>query len=50
MTTQSYLSYGIVDARSRPGQDLAQLRTLELDREDERRSRRTRSPLRRFLR
>lgn len=49
MSTQ-YLSYGIVDGRTRSDEDLALLRSLELARESERRSRRTRGPLRRFLR
>ena len=49
MTTQ-YLSYGIVDGRTRSDEDLALLRTLELARAEARRGRRTRSPLRRFTR
>ncbi|HYH34465.1 MAG TPA: hypothetical protein VD814_04870 [Nocardioides sp.] len=49
MSTQ-YLSYGIVDGRTRSDEDLVLLRALELARESERRSRRTRSGLRRFAR
>jgi hypothetical protein len=49
MSTQPYLSYGIVDGRTHSEQDLALLRTVELDRESERRGRRQRSPLRRVL-
>ena len=41
MTTQ-YLSYGIVDGRSHTDQEIALLRTVELDRQSSRRERRTR--------
>ena len=41
MTTQ-YLSYGIVDGRTHTDQEIALLRTVELDREHRRRERRTR--------
>ena len=41
MTTQ-YLSYGIVDGRTHTDQEIALLRTVELDREHHRRERRTR--------
>lgn len=50
MTTQPYLSYGIVDGRTRSDEDLALLRSVELARESERRMRRNRGPLRRLLR
>jgi hypothetical protein len=50
MSTQPYLSYGIVDGRTRSDEDLVLLRTVELAQQSERRNRRSRSPLRRFLR
>ena len=41
MTTQ-YLSYGIVDGRTHTDEEIALLRTVELDRERGRRARRSR--------
>ncbi len=41
MTTQ-YLSYGIVDGRTHTDQEIALMRTVELDREHRRRERRAR--------
>lgn len=45
MSTQLHLAYGIVDGRAWTDQDRALLRTLELARQDDRRSRRAQRSL-----
>ncbi len=42
MTTQLFLAYGIVDGRAHSDQDRALLRNVELARQEQRRTRRTR--------
>jgi hypothetical protein len=49
MSTQ-LLSFGIVDGRTHSDRDLALLRTVELDRADDRRARRADAQRRRLLR